>query len=171
MAALPRRPLGPRRGLGWLGAGRTLLEGARNSLSEVERALAAARRAADGELGTLRVGFSWSARFETLPAIGQAFRDRYPEVELLTEEEQMAWLGRKALGGGFRVLGAQAVREGMVHGRKTDEHGRHGLTHLAVRFDGLLEVTEPARMLEAVRVGIGSGKGFGFGLLSLARGG
>jgi DNA-binding transcriptional LysR family regulator len=32
------------------------------------------------------VGFSWSARFETLPAIGQAFRARHPDVELLTQE-------------------------------------------------------------------------------------
>lgn len=67
-------------------AGRTLLDGARHSLSEVERTLAAARRAAAGELGSLRVGFSWSTRFETLPAVGQAFRARYPDVELLTEE-------------------------------------------------------------------------------------
>jgi DNA-binding transcriptional LysR family regulator len=67
-------------------AGETLLDGARNSLSEVERALASARRAADGELGSLRVGFSWSARFETLPKIGRAFRSRFPDVELLTEE-------------------------------------------------------------------------------------
>lgn len=67
-------------------AGRTLLEGARHSLREVERTLAAARRAADGELGLLRVAFSWSARFETLPSVGQAFRTRFPDVELLTEE-------------------------------------------------------------------------------------
>ena len=32
------------------------------------------------------VAFSWSARFETLPAIGQAFRAEHPDVELLTEE-------------------------------------------------------------------------------------
>jgi DNA-binding transcriptional LysR family regulator len=32
------------------------------------------------------VAFSWGARFVTLPALGQAFRASYPEVELLTEE-------------------------------------------------------------------------------------
>ena len=50
---------------------------------------------------------------------------------------------------------------------------RNGATHklrlLAVRFDGLLQVTDPDRLRETVRRGIGSGKGFGFGLLSLAR--
>lgn len=39
---------------------------------------------------------------------------------------------------------------------------------LAVRFDGLLEVTDPGKFLETLRAGIGSAKGFGFGLLSLA---
>ena len=43
------------------------------------------------------------------------------------------------------------------------------LTHVAVRFDGLLEVTDPVKFLETLRAGIGSAKGFGFGLLSLAR--
>jgi hypothetical protein len=32
------------------------------------------------------VGFSWSARFETLPALGQAFHATSPGVELLTQE-------------------------------------------------------------------------------------
>jgi CRISPR system Cascade subunit CasE len=43
------------------------------------------------------------------------------------------------------------------------------LTHHAVRFDGLLVVTDPERLRHALRAGIGSAKGFGFGLLSLAR--
>jgi LysR family transcriptional regulator, benzoate and cis,cis-muconate-responsive activator of ben and cat genes len=67
-------------------AGRVLLDGARRTLAEAERALSATRRAGAGELGSLRIGFSWSARFETLPAVGRAFRARRPDVELLTEE-------------------------------------------------------------------------------------
>ncbi len=67
-------------------AGRTFLDGARRTLTELERATIQARRAAAGELGRLRVAFSWSARFETLPALGQSFRATHPEVELLTEE-------------------------------------------------------------------------------------
>jgi DNA-binding transcriptional LysR family regulator len=67
-------------------AGRALLDGARRTLTEADRAVTAARRAAAGELGQLRVAFSWSARFETLPALGQAFRARHPDVELLTQE-------------------------------------------------------------------------------------
>ena len=67
-------------------AGSAFLDGARRTLSELERAQADARRAAAGELGRLRVAFSWSERFETLPALGQAFRAGHPDVELLTEE-------------------------------------------------------------------------------------
>jgi DNA-binding transcriptional LysR family regulator len=67
-------------------AGRVLLDGARRTLAEADRAVTSARRAGAGELGALRVGFSWSARFETLPAIGRALRQQHPDVELLTEE-------------------------------------------------------------------------------------
>jgi len=67
-------------------AGRVLVEGATRTLAEADRAVAAARRAGAGELGRLTVGFSWSARFETLPALGRAFHVTHPGVELLTQE-------------------------------------------------------------------------------------
>lgn len=67
-------------------AGLAFLEGARRTLAELERARRDAQRAAAGELGQLRVAFSWSARFETLPTIGRAFRLSHPDVSLLTEE-------------------------------------------------------------------------------------
>jgi LysR family transcriptional regulator, benzoate and cis,cis-muconate-responsive activator of ben and cat genes len=67
-------------------AGRVFLDGARATLAELDRSVAEARRASSGELGQLRVAFSWGARFVTLPALGQAFRAGHPDVELLTEE-------------------------------------------------------------------------------------
>jgi DNA-binding transcriptional LysR family regulator len=67
-------------------AGRLLLDGARRTLAEADRAVATARRAGAGELGQLKVAYSWSARFETLPAIGRAFRVRHPDVELVAQE-------------------------------------------------------------------------------------
>jgi DNA-binding transcriptional LysR family regulator len=67
-------------------AGSTFLEGARRTLVELDRARSDTQRAAAGEIGHLRIGFSWSARFETLPAIGRAFRLSHPDVSLLTEE-------------------------------------------------------------------------------------
>src|SRR5262245_2021554 len=62
-------------------AGAAFLSGARRTLDEAQAAVTAAQRAAAGELGSLRVGYHWSARFETLPALGQAFGHRYPRVE------------------------------------------------------------------------------------------
>jgi DNA-binding transcriptional LysR family regulator len=67
-------------------AGRVFLDGARRALAELERTTVAAQRAGAGELGRLRVAFSWSARFQTLPVIGGAFRQSHPDVVLLTEE-------------------------------------------------------------------------------------
>jgi len=67
-------------------AGHALLVGARRTIAEAEAAVSAARRAGAGEVGSLRVGYNWSARFETLPAVGRAFARQRPDVELLTEE-------------------------------------------------------------------------------------
>jgi DNA-binding transcriptional LysR family regulator len=67
-------------------AGATFLVGARRILDELDYVVRATRRAAAGELGSLRLGFSCSTRFETLPMLGRAFRASHPEVELLTEE-------------------------------------------------------------------------------------
>jgi DNA-binding transcriptional LysR family regulator len=72
-------------------AGVALLDGARRTLAESDAAVAAAQRAGSGEVGSLRIAYSWSARFETLAVVGQAFKDRRPEVELLAEE---MWNGR-----------------------------------------------------------------------------
>jgi DNA-binding transcriptional LysR family regulator len=67
-------------------SGRTFLHGSQRTLAELERARIDTQRAAAGEIGQLRLAFSWSARFETLPAIGRSFRLSHPEVSLLTEE-------------------------------------------------------------------------------------
>jgi DNA-binding transcriptional LysR family regulator len=67
-------------------AGAAFLEGARRTLADAERAAEDAKRAAAGELGQLRIAYSWSMRFETLPALGRAFRAGHPDVELLAQE-------------------------------------------------------------------------------------
>ena len=67
-------------------AGRAFLEGARRTLADAERAAEDAKRAAAGEIGQLRIAYSWSTRFGTLPALGRAFRAGHPDVELLAQE-------------------------------------------------------------------------------------
>lgn len=88
---------------------------------------------------------------------------------LVREEDQQVWLRRKAAAAGFRPSFAQAVPEGLVHGRKLSGENRHDMSFLSVRFDGLLQVLDADHFVAAVRNGIGSGKGVGFGLLSLAK--
>jgi DNA-binding transcriptional LysR family regulator len=66
--------------------GEALLAGARRTLAEADAAVAAARRVAAGELGILRIGYNWSAGFETLPTLGRAFTQKHPGIELVTEE-------------------------------------------------------------------------------------
>ena len=67
-------------------AGHAFLTGARRTLADAERAAEDAKRAAAGELGHLRLAYSWSTRFETLPALGRAFRADHPGVEVLAQE-------------------------------------------------------------------------------------
>ena len=93
------------------------------------------------------------------------------------------WLLRKADDGGFTIPGewvaakhpetgepiqlpnfrVDAIPEGKIRGVKEKDSAL-----IAVRFEGVLTVTDPARFRETVFTGIGSGKGFGFGLLSVA---
>jgi CRISPR system Cascade subunit CasE len=84
---------------------------------------------------------------------------------LLREEDQMAWLKRKADAAGFDLLSATAVPEGLVRDEKSKDGQR--LTFLGVRFDGVLRVTDPKTFLRALENGIGSAKGLGFGMLSI----
>jgi DNA-binding transcriptional LysR family regulator len=74
-------------------AGKAFLLGARRVLESLDLAVDAARRAAVGQLGTLRVAFGAAARFETLPAIGRAFRRSHPDVTVVTEEMWNAQMG------------------------------------------------------------------------------
>lgn len=103
--------------------------------------------------------------------LGKAAGDDHGKrVGIYREEEQIAWLARKGEQHGFRLVHAQVSRDGKIKDEK--DAGRDGAVHklelLSVQFDGILQVTDPDRLVSAVQNGIGSGKGFGFGLLSLA---
>jgi CRISPR system Cascade subunit CasE len=110
-------------------------------------------------------------------------------VGLLREEEQVAWLIRKGRErekgkpGGFEVLlkevrapngeitpipHVNAACEGKQTGLKTGDGQPQEITHLAVRFDGLLRITDADAFRATLAHGIGPAKAFGFGLLSVA---
>ncbi len=104
-------------------------------------------------------------------------------VGLTTATDQLRWLLHKGEIGGFRIPGgwldAQHPETGepiqvpnfrvdvLPEGRDcNDKPGGGGFT--AVRFDGVLVVTDPDTFQNAVASGVGTGKAFGFGLLSVA---
>lgn len=96
--------------------------------------------------------------------------DNGKRVGIYAEEQQIAWLQRKAEASGFRVVRVQISRDE----RLTDEIHRadqppRKLKLLTVQFDGVLQVLEPTRVQQTIECGLGSGKGFGCGLLSIAR--
>jgi len=63
--------------------GALFLVEARATLAQAERAIAVARRASEGEIGEIRVGFTTSAPFTAvMPQVIHAFRQRFPEVHL-----------------------------------------------------------------------------------------
>jgi CRISPR system Cascade subunit CasE len=88
---------------------------------------------------------------------------------LFREEDQRAWLDRKAAEGGFAPVSVR-VRGGLTQVSSRGPRRRTGLQHhLAVEFEGILRVTDTPRFGATLRRGIGSGKAYGFGLLSIAR--
>jgi len=63
-------------------AGTVLLEEVQGILKRADEAKRAAQRAACGEVGVLRIGFIAPATAPILPPLVQAYRERYPDVEL-----------------------------------------------------------------------------------------
>lgn len=101
-------------------------------------------------------------------------------VEIRGEENQIAWLHRKADQHGFRLVSVRVnpdvadVRvapESKVLGWREvrDENTpKRRLTFGAALFEGVLEITDLEKFRQALSGGIGSGKAYGFGLLSIA---
>lgn len=88
---------------------------------------------------------------------------------ILTQEKQEDWLRRKGELGGFVPLSTEVVAE---HFRRQTLTGQNDaetrLSHFSVKYEGVLQVTDPEAFLRSIITGIGSAKGFGFGLLSVA---
>ncbi len=100
-------------------AGRRLLAHARDILAQAERAAEEARRAARGEVGELRVGFTSSLPYtSTLPDLLYAYRQRFPAVRLQLREmfttDQLAALSRDLLDVGLVRFGGPVAPEGIA---------------------------------------------------------
>lgn len=101
-------------------------------------------------------------------------------IEIRGEENQIAWLHRKADQHGFRLVGVRikpeiadvrARPENKVIGWREVNDAvapKRRMTFAAVAFEGVLEITDADKFKQALADGIGSGKAYGFGLLSIA---
>lgn len=84
-------------------------------------------------------------------------------VPLVRTDQQEAWLRRK-LEGAAKVRAVDIAARQPLYFRRQGDVGKI----VPVRFEGILSVDDPQRLLELVRHGIGPAKAFGCGLLSLA---
>lgn len=119
------------------------------------------------EMQGLQQGQRLRFRLRCKPTKRIAVRDHpdYGKRKALTaKHEILDWLHRKAESNGFKVMDASFDRVYWQDSR----NGTEGKPIGAVRFDGILVVTDPDALRAAVRNGIGPQKAFGFGLLSLA---
>jgi CRISPR system Cascade subunit CasE len=92
-------------------------------------------------------------------------------VELFREEDQIAWLQRKAETAGFRILHLQ-LNADVPNVRAQPENKTISrtkrLTFGSVLFEGELEIINTEQFIQTLCDGIGTGKAYGFGLLSIA---
>lgn len=89
-------------------------------------------------------------------------------VGLQKEEDQQAWLSRKADLGGFEIESLSIKDEGKINDYKGTGNNSRDLSFYSVIFEGTLLVTDPDLFQLTLEKGVGPGKGIGFGLLSIA---
>jgi DNA-binding transcriptional LysR family regulator len=93
-------------------AGRVLLEDARRLLGQAEAAVIHARRAAEGAIGRLSIGFVSTVDYSILPPLVRRFRHKHPGIALklleLTGDRQQALLQSGELDLGLSILPSPA---------------------------------------------------------------
>lgn len=89
-------------------AGRVLLDEARRLLEQAEAAVVHARRAAEGAVGRLAIGFVSTVDYSILPPLVRRFRQKHPGIALklleLTGDRQQALLQSGELDLGLSIL-------------------------------------------------------------------
>jgi DNA-binding transcriptional LysR family regulator len=94
-------------------AGRVLLDEARRLLDQAEAAIVHARRAAEGAVGRLTIGFVSTVDYSILPPLVRRFRHKHPGIALklleLTGDRQQALLQSGELDLGLSILPSPAA--------------------------------------------------------------
>ncbi|MBY0574981.1 MAG: type I-E CRISPR-associated protein Cas6/Cse3/CasE [Gallionellaceae bacterium] len=155
-----------------------------NPTGRPARLLVQSRRAPESASGVVLVGtreiqpqpvagqrLSFLLTANPVKTIADAQRDAKPgkksekcRVPLIKEEEQREWISRKLADAG-KIEAANVLPHAPIYFRK----GNRGGKLATVTFDGVLRVSDPARMTELLVNGVGPAKGFGCGLLLVRR--
>ncbi len=96
-------------------------------------------------------------------------KDERPPMSKIVHEAAWNWLSARAEKHGFSVTKQSLCAEGydVVHTYKRKRE--KPIKYATVDLTGLLRVTDPERLIEALYTGVGPAKGFGCGLLLLRR--
>lgn len=119
------------------------------------------------ELTGLTEGMALKFRLRCRPSKRVATKGdprRGKRIALIEKDDLFAWLHRKAEESGFDVKDVAFDRIYWYDSKDGKQEESLG----GVQFDGILVVTDPEKLREAVANGIGPQKAYGFGLLSLA---
>ena len=124
-----------------------------------------ATKRVDVAYASIRAGASFRFRLVANPTRAAFVRgERGTRRSITSDEERLAWLGRQLGRAGARVVSAETQPLLPVVLRNGDKP----LSLPSVRFDGLVEVENPAAFQAALVDGIGAGKAYGMGLLTIA---
>jgi CRISPR system Cascade subunit CasE len=147
--------------------------GVRGWLAEADPAIDLNERL---KLDTLRMGQRFRFRLRANPTVN---RDK-KRLGLLRLEDQEKWIVRKGEQHGFSLpklapfdfskttpdrIDVKISHEQMLDGK---QHAGNGIRVFSVLYDGLIIVTKPDDLKQALQTGIGHGKVMGLGLLSVA---
>ena len=113
------------RGVELTDAGRSLLDGARATFANLDRALESARRSARGEEGQISVAFTSATAFHpVVPGVIREFRETFPRVAVTLAEANAAELIEHVKGDRFDVAFSRidvVKLEGLVFHRLLEE--------------------------------------------------
>ncbi|MBG0833018.1 LysR family transcriptional regulator [Planomonospora sp. ID67723] len=133
-------------------AGRELLPAARRAITELAGGLAAARAAASGQTGRIRLGFAASLALTVLPGLLRTYRERFPGVRLdiheMTTAPQIA------------ALHERTIDVGLLREPPSDEPGLGFRTVLTEGFVAVLPSAHPLAAQRSVRVAKLAGEPF-----------
>ena len=135
-------------------AGTAFLREAQEILRRANEAQHLAQRAARGEVGTLGIGFFGAASAPILPALVQAYRRAFPDVELrlfeMNPDQQLAAFDEGRIHLGFTQLMLQAQQRAQhvsVEGGRVILRGllhyRSGLAFRTRSVDGHVQAAKP----------------------------